>query len=60
MTDREKLIALFELFDIDTRPSRKSITGGGRRFYFDEKGRIEKIIDYHDGEMYTDKQGAKS
>lgn len=47
MTDREKLIAVFESFSVDCKVMENSIRAAGRRFYFDKKEQVEKIIDYH-------------
>ncbi len=51
MTDREKLIAVFESFSVDLKIMDNSIRAAGRRFYFDKKEQVEKIIDYQPGNM---------
>ena len=45
-TDREKLIDVFYVFSVYERESKQCIWAGGRRFYFDDLGCIEKIIEY--------------
>ncbi|GAF67896.1 unnamed protein product [marine sediment metagenome] len=63
MTDRQKLSAVFNVFGCDTLPTTKAITGGGRRFYFNEAGEIDRIVDYCDGHTYKEhditRRGAK-
>ena len=49
MTDREKLIAVFESFSVELDVMDNSIRAARRRFYFDKKGQVEKIIDYRPG-----------
>ena len=51
MTDRKKLIAVFESFLVDLDVMENSIRAAGRRFYFDKKEQVEKIIDYKSGNI---------
>ena len=51
MTDREKLIAVFESFSVELDVMDNSIRAARRRFYFDKKGQVEKIIDYKSGNI---------
>jgi hypothetical protein len=53
MTDKEKLLAVFDAFGILYSEKGKSFLAGGRRFYFDEEGEIERIIDYVRGIRVT-------
>jgi hypothetical protein len=54
MTDKEKLQAVFDSFEIPYSEKNKSFLAGGRRFYFNKKGQIERIIDYVRGIRVTD------
>jgi hypothetical protein len=49
VTDIEKIAAVLESFGFEIVSKEKSIVAGPRRYYFDEQGRIEKIITYHMG-----------
>jgi hypothetical protein len=53
VTDREKLAAVFDALSVPIRQGRdsldkptKSFHAAGRRFYFNDAGELEKIIDY--------------
>jgi hypothetical protein len=44
MTEREKLVSLFELFGVEVMEAKSSITAAGRRYFFTADGTLAKII----------------
>jgi hypothetical protein len=44
MTEREKLQAILDVFDVEVMEARGSITAGGRCFFFDESGMLTKVL----------------
>ena len=46
MTDREKILTVADAFELDHEEKGRSLMMGGRRFFFNEEGEIDRIIDY--------------
>ena len=44
MTEREKLKAIFEAFEVEAAEAKGSFTAAGRRFFFTPDGTLTKII----------------
>ena len=53
MTDRDKLYAITEVFALPLRETGKMMAFSERRFFFNARGEIEKIIDMKTRERYT-------
>jgi len=50
MNDRQKLVVLFTGMGIRCYPKDNGFAAGGRRYYFNGDGEIERITDYYEKE----------
>lgn len=53
MTDKDKLLAVFDLFNIEVSEAPGSFKACGRRFFPDENGEIAKVTFREKGTRFT-------